>query len=226
MRIGVFGATGTIGARVAIEARRRGHEVTAFARDAARFPAATADTTWQVANWLDADSIADAIDGLDVVISAVNAGHGIDDTIVNAQNFVIGARAMVRALERHPETRVISVGGGGSLEVAPGLQLVDTGTEFTTILTDVLGVPAEYRTVILALREALHVYRLSNRKWTYLSPSSGRIDPGTRTGRYRVGDDQILPADTDISAEDLAVALLDEAEHPRYLQRRFTVAAA
>ncbi|MEV6280903.1 NAD(P)H-binding protein [Nocardia sp. NPDC051832] len=226
MKIGVFGATGVIGTRVVAEAHRRDHQVTAFARDASRFPAVPDGATWQVADWLDAGTIAGAIDGLDVVISAVNAGHGIDDTIANAQNFVNGARAMVRALEQHPEIRLIAVGGGGSLEVAPGRQLVDTGTEFTQILTDVLGVPAEYRTVVLALREALNVYRLSNRHWTYLSPSSGRIDPGPRTGRYRVGGDQMLPGEADISAEDLAVALLDEAENPRYLQRRFTVAAA
>ncbi|WP_194820312.1 NAD(P)-dependent oxidoreductase [Nocardia sp. XZ_19_385] len=226
MKIGVFGATGVIGARVVAEAQRREHQVTAFARDSARFPAAPDGADWQVADWLDTDSIATAISGLDVVISAVNAGHGIDDTIAKAENFVLGAQAMVRALEQHPETRLIAVGGGGSLEVAPGLQLVDTGPEFTEILTDVLGVPAEYRTVVLALRDALNVYRLSNRNWAYLSPSSGRIDPGTRTGRYRIGGDQMLPGEADISAEDLAVALIDEAERPRYLQRRFTVAAA
>ncbi|MEV0252407.1 hypothetical protein AB0H76_37875 [Nocardia sp. NPDC050712] len=111
-----------------------------------------------------------------MVISAVNAGHGIEDTIAKAENFVLGARAMLAALHRQPATRLISVGGGGSLEVAPGLQLVDTGTEFTQI-----------------------------------RPSSGRIDPGVRTGRYRVGGDQMLPGET---------------ENPRYLQRRFTVAAA
>ncbi|MEU8900013.1 NAD(P)H-binding protein [Nocardia sp. NPDC048505] len=226
MKIGVFGATGVIGARVVTEAQRRGHQVTAFARDAARFPAASDGATWRVADWLDAASISGAIAGHDVVISAVNAGHGIADTIAKAENFVLGARAMVRALEQRPEIRLLAVGGGGSLEVAPGIQLVDTGTEFTTVLTDVLGVPAEYRTVVLALREALNVYRLSNRDWTYLSPSSGRIDPGERTGRYRLGGDQMLPAEADISAEDLAVALLDEAERPQFRQRRFTVAAA
>ncbi|MGW0251190.1 NAD(P)-dependent oxidoreductase [Nocardia goodfellowii] len=226
MKIGVFGATGVIGTRVVAEAQRRGHQVTAFARDSARFPAATEAVTWQVADWLDADSITAAITGLDVVISAVNAGHGIEDTIAKAENFVVGARAMVRALEHHPEIRLIAVGGGGSLEIAPGRQLVDTGAEFAQLLTEVLGVPAEYRTVVLALRDALNVYRLSNRNWTYLSPSSGRIDPGTRTGRYRLGGDQMLPGEADISAEDLAVALVDEAEQNRFIQRRFTVAAA
>ncbi|MGV9821377.1 NAD(P)-dependent oxidoreductase [Nocardia xishanensis] len=226
MKIGIFGASGVIGGRVVEEARRRGHDVTAFARDSARFPADGGEVRWVMADWLDADSIAAAIAGLDVVISAVNAGHGIADTIANADAFVTGAHAMVGALERHPDIRLLAVGGAGSLEVAPGRQLADTGTEFTRILTENLGVPAEYRDVVLALRDALNVYRVSNRNWTYLSPSSGLIQPGARTGRYRVGGDQLLIADTDISAEDLAVALLDETEKPRFVQRRFTVAAA
>lgn len=225
VEFGVFGASGVIGSRVVQEARRRGHAVRAFAGDAARIPADRTGVVWEVADWRDADSVADAIAGLDVVVSAVNAGHGIEDTIAKANDFVVGARAMVAAMTRHPEIRVIAVGGGGSLEVAPGLQLVDQ-PGFAEGLPENLGVPVEYHRVILALREALNVYRLSDRRWTYLSPSSGRIDPGARTGRYRVGGDQLLDAEADISAEDLAVALVDEAEAGRFVQRRFTVAAA
>ncbi|NEW56330.1 NAD(P)H-binding protein [Nocardia cyriacigeorgica] len=225
MDIGVFGATGVIGSRVVEEARRRGHVVRAFTGDAARIPAVSEGVAWQVADWRDAESVADVIAGLDVAISAVNAGHGIEDTIDKANDFVVGARAMIEALTRHPEIRVIAVGGGGSLEVAPGLQLVDQ-PGFAEGLPENLGVPVEYRRVILALRGALNVYRLSDRQWTYLSPSSGRVDPGERTGRFQIGGDQLLDADADISAEDLAVALIDEAESARFVQRRFTVAAA
>ncbi|MEU7145603.1 NAD(P)H-binding protein [Nocardia sp. NPDC046473] len=223
MDIGIFGATGVIGSRAVTEAIQRGHRVTAFTRDAARFPAERGKMAWQVADWLDADSIAAAIAGLDVVISAVNAGHGIADTISNAGDFIVGAEAMVGALEQQPRVRVIIVGGAGSLEIAPGRQLVDTGAAFVRTLTEDLEVPAEYIEVVRELRSALNVYRLSNRNWTYLSPSSGRVNPGARTGRFRVGGDQVLLGGDDISAEDLAVALLDEVEQPRYIQRRFTV---
>ncbi|MBF6299948.1 NAD(P)H-binding protein [Nocardia amamiensis] len=223
MEIGVFGATGVIGSRVVTEALQRGHRVTAFTRDAARIPAGRGPETWAVADWLNADSIAEAIAGLDVVVSAVNAGHGIPDTIANAGDFVVGAQAMVAALHRQPRVRLIAVGGAGSLEVAPAVQLLDTGDDFIRTLTEVLDVPAEYAEVVRALRDALNVYRLSNRNWTYLSPSSGRINPGARTGRFRIGGDQLLVGGADISAEDVAVALLDEAEQPRFIQRRFTV---
>ena len=223
MHIGVFGATGVIGARVVAEAVRRGDFVRAFTTDESRVPAGQDGIVWQVADWRDADSIAGAIAGLDIVISAVNAGHGIEETIARADDFVSGARAMVTALARHPAIRVLVVGGAGSLEVTPGRQLVDE-PGFADNLPTGLGVPREYYRVVAALRDALNVYRTSDRLWTYLSPSSGRVDPGERTGRFRVGGDQLLDTGgRDISAEDVAMALLDEAHLPRFIQRRFTV---
>ncbi|MEU4314685.1 NAD(P)H-binding protein [Nocardia sp. NPDC024068] len=223
MYIGVFGATGVIGSRVVAEAVRRGHPVRAFTTDRSRFPRDPGSVDWQVSDWRDEESIAAAIGGLDVVISAVNAGHGIEETIARADDFVVGAHAMVQALTRYPATRVLTVGGAGSLEVAPGRQLVDE-PGFAENLPRDLGVPAEYYRVVSALRDALNVYRVSNRLWTYLSPSSGRIEPGERTGRFRIGGDQLLDTGgRDISAEDVAVALIDEAEVPRFIQRRITV---
>ncbi|NUP25593.1 MAG: NAD(P)H-binding protein [Nocardia sp.] len=223
MHIGVFGATGVIGSRVVAEAVRRGHLVRGFSTHESRFPRDRGEVSWQVADWRDAQSIAAAITGLDVVISAVNAGYGIDDTIARAHDFVVGAKAMVDALARHPRIRVLVAGGAGSLEVAPGRQLVDE-PGFAENLPRDLDVPREYHRAVAAGRDALNIYRTSNRRWTYLSPSSGRIEPGARTGRFRVGGDQLLDTGgRDISAEDVAVALLDETEFPQYIQRRFTV---
>ncbi len=222
MDIGIFGASGTIGRRIVTEAAERGHRVTAFTRDASRVPADPGDVTWAVADVLDAGSAAAAIGGLDVVVNAINAGDGIAGAIANADVLPAAARALLTALEQHPATRLIVVGGAGSLEVRPGLQVVDS-EGFAEGLPESLGVPAEYVKVVLAHREALHLYRLSNRNWTYLSPSSGLVPPGERTGRFRIGGDRLLDAAGDISAEDLAVAIIDEAELPRHLQRRFTV---
>lgn len=132
------------------------------------------------------------------------------------------ASALLAALDQHPTVRLIIVGGAGSLEVRPGLQVVDV-EGFAADLPRTLGVPPEYVDVVLAHREALNRYRLSNRNWTYLSPSAGLIQPGPRTGRFRVGGDQLLEGAGGISAEDLAVAVLDETELPSHVQRRFTV---
>ena len=73
-------------------------------------------------------------------------------------------------------------------------------------------------------RYALNVLRVSNRRWTCASPSA-EVYAGERTGRFRVGRDQLLIDDagrSHISYEDFAFAILDEIEEPRHVQRRFT----
>jgi putative NADH-flavin reductase len=225
VEIGVFGATGTIGRHVVCEALARGHHVTAFTRDPARVETAAGRLKWRLANVLDAESVAPAIDGLDVVINAINTGKALPDMIANAEDLPKAARALLKALQQHPSARLIVAGGGASLEVQPGLQALDV-PGFAEQLPDMLGVPPDYFKVRLAHRDALNIYRLSDRNWTYLSPSAGAVMPGARTSRFRLGGDQLLvAADGSIgamSAEDLAVALIDEAELPRHLQRRFT----
>jgi putative NADH-flavin reductase len=225
LRIGVFGATGAIGGRIVVEAVERGHEVTAFTRDPARFGPKADGVTWRVADVLDPASIAANIGGLDVVVSAINAGRDVAETIANADVFPRAATAMIEALASHPDIRLIVMGGAGSLEVRPGLTVVET-EGFAEGLPEALGVPVEYVNPVRAGVEALNLYRTSNRNWTYISPSAGRIEPGERTGRFRIGGDQLLvraDGTSDISLEDLAMAAVDEAETARHVKRRFTV---
>ena len=88
-----------------------------------------------------------------------------------------------------------------------------------------LGLPGAYAAAVRGHRDALRVLRASNRRWTYVSPSED-IRAGARTGRFRIGADQrLLDGDgrSRISYEDLAVAIVDEVELPRHVQRRFTV---
>ncbi|ROR46897.1 NAD(P)-dependent oxidoreductase [Kitasatospora cineracea] len=135
----------------------------------------------------------------------------------------IGSRVVTEALESHPRTRLIVIGGAGSLEIEPGVVRADH-EELIHASLDGLGLPRQYAAAVRGHREALNVLRASNRLWTYFSPAE-QIAPGKRTGRFRVGGDQpVLNADglSRISAEDAAVALVDEAELPRFVQRRFT----
>ena len=111
--------------------------------------------------------------------------------------------------------RLVVVGGAGSLEVAPGVQLVDT-PEF----------PAAWKGIALAHRDALAVYRGAALDWTYISPAA-LIGPGERTGQYRTGTDQLLTdkeGESRISVEDFAVAFVDEIENQRFARQRMTVA--
>lgn len=225
MHLGVFGATGTIGRRVVQEAVARRHRVSAFARDASRFPEAPEAVSWSVADVTEVDSVAANIDGLDVIVNAIGPGRDVSDAMANSHVLPAAARALLSAMERHPSVRLIVVGGAGSLEVHPGLQVADV-PGFADSLPATLGVPVDYEKVVLAHREALTLYRVSNRKWTYVSPSAGLVTPGERTARFRIGGDRLLVAadgTSDISAEDLAVAIIDEAEIPQHVQRRFTV---
>jgi putative NADH-flavin reductase len=225
VHIGIFGATGVIGSRVVAEAAGRGHQVTGYTRDTSQAGQDSDAVRWHIADVLDPASVALAIDGVDVVVNAISTGRDIPETIANADVLPKAADSLLTALEQHPATRLIVVGGAGSLEVRPGLQVVDVDG-FAEGLPDALGVPPEYVRVVRAHREALNRYRTSNRNWTYLSPSAGLVLPGKRTGRFRVGGNQLLVSTdgrSDISAEDLAVAIIDEAELPRHIQRRFTV---
>ncbi|WFB05978.1 NAD(P)H-binding protein [Streptomyces sp. LX-29] len=231
MHIGVIGATGTIGSRVVTEALGRGHHVTAFSRDATRVEEQRENIVWKSVDVLDAASVAAVLPGLDVLISGFQPGNGARDladtvrrSIADPTVYATAARALLKALESHPRTRLIVIGGAGSLELEPGLVGADSGERLLESL-DAIGVPREYAAAVRGHRDALDVYRTSNRLWTYFSPA-GEIAPGERTGRFRVGGDQLL-LDADgrsrISAEDAAVALVDEAELPRFVQRRFTV---
>ncbi|MFC0601163.1 NAD(P)-dependent oxidoreductase [Streptomyces palmae] len=231
MHIGVIGATGTIGSRVVTEALGRGHRVTAFSRDASAIDDPREHLTWASVDVLDSADIAAVLPGLDVLISGYQPGNGAKDiadtvrrSIADPTVYATAARALLTALESHPRTRLIVIGGAGSLEIAPGVVRADHDDLLHEAL-DALGLPREYAAAVRGHRDALNVLRTSNRLWTYFSPAE-EIAPGERTGRFRVGGDQpILDADgrSRISAEDAAVALVDEAELPRFVQRRFTI---
>ncbi|MFD9659251.1 NAD(P)-dependent oxidoreductase [Streptomyces mirabilis] len=231
MHIGVIGATGTIGSRVVTEALDRGHHVTAFSRDATQIKEDRKNITWKSIDVLDADAVTAAIPDLDVLISGFQPGNAAKDmadtvarSIADPTAYATAARALLKALESYPRTRLIVIGGAGSLEIEPGITRADSDDLLHEAL-DSIGLPREYAAAVRGHRDALNVLRTSNRLWTYFSPAED-IAPGERTGRFRIGTDQpVLDADghSRISAEDAAIALVDEAELPRFVQRRFTV---
>jgi putative NADH-flavin reductase len=214
MKIALIGPTGFVGSAVLTEALQRGHAVTALSRTPDKLAPQTGLTVVQ-ADATEPAQVAAAVAGTDAVVSAYNPGWthpAIHD------EFLRGTRAIFEGVKRSGVKRLLVVGGAGSLYVAPGVQLVDTPT-----------FPAEWKQGALAAREALNLIRQETAlDWTFLSPPVF-LKPGERTGAYRVGSDEVLMAGDQpagISVADLAVALLDEIEHPKHLQRRFTVAGA
>lgn len=213
MKIALIGATGFVGAPLLAELLGRGHQVTVLARDPAKLTPAAGLTVVQ-ADAQNADQVARAVEGHDAVISAYNPGWAVTDL---HDQFLKGSRAIVAGVKASGVRRFLTVGGAGSLFVAPGVQLVDT-PEF----------PAEWKQGALAARQSLtELQAESQLDWTFLSPPI-LLEPGTRTGQYRLGQDAPQQAADGgpgrISTTDLAVAIVDEVEQNRHVKRRFTVA--
>jgi len=218
MKIALIGATGFVGTAVLAEMLQRGHDVTALARSPAKL-AVQPRLTAKALDALDPDAVATAVKGHDAVVSAFNPGW--DAPELYAQ-FMKGSAAIDAGVAQAGVKRLLVVGGAGSLFVAPGVQMVDT-PEFAS------HVPANVIPGAKAARDALTALRGNTTlDWTFLSPPA-LLAPGERTGRYRVGGEQLLmagEAPAGISVADLAVAIVDEIETPRHVRARFTVASA
>jgi putative NADH-flavin reductase len=194
MKIAVFGATGMVGSRIAHEAEGRGHEVTALSRSTG-------------ADIADANIVRQVGDTHDVVVSATGpsrTGESHEPWLASVSTLIDNVGA----------TRVVFVGGAGSLLTPDGTRLLDTD-----------GFPDEYKAEATSGAAALELFRAAPASvdWTFLSPSPV-IAPGERTGSYATALD--TPAGDFVSAEDYAAALVDEIEEPQHRRQRFTVASA
>jgi putative NADH-flavin reductase len=196
MKVVVFGPTGMVGSRIVAELEQRGHDVVGASRSGGT------DVT-------DPDSVASAVAGADAVVCAVST-RGADYTLADV------ARSVIGGVRRVGVSRLVTIGGTGSLEVAPGVRYVDTPT-----FND------EYKPEALQHADALEVYRgVDDLDWTVVSPAA-YIHPGERTGRYRLGGDQMLVdagGKSEISAEDYAVAIADLLEQHGHARERVGVA--
>jgi putative NADH-flavin reductase len=119
MKIALIGATGFVGSAILKELANRGHEITAISRIAGN----KADVTWQQSDILNVSELSKILAGHDVVISAYNAGWTNPNLY---DDFILGSKAIQQAVKKSGVKRFITIGGAGSLFVAPGLQAVDT----------------------------------------------------------------------------------------------------
>jgi putative NADH-flavin reductase len=211
MKLVLFGATGMVGSRIATEASARGHQVLAVSRSGqSPLPGVTATA----ADAADREKVAEVVRGADAVASAcVPPRDGSDPR----GPFLALNEALVAGVRAAGVGRLMVVGGAGGLEVAPG-----------QVLSDQPGFPEAYLPEAHAHRDVLAYYRAldDGLDWTYVSPAA-EIVPGTRTGRFRVGGDEFMTDDQGrsfVSAEDYAVAFVDELEQDAHPRGRMSVA--
>ncbi len=202
MRIALYGASGMVGTRIATEAMSRDHEVTAISRSGGDLPGGCHPRPGDAA---DADDVARISSEHDVVIAAIGPSR-------TGARHEIFLDALATLGENVGTRRLIVVGHAASLLVAPGLQLIDAP-----------GFPPDAKPEALTHLAALELLRGTGAllDWVYVSPAPF-IAPGERRGTYRVGVDMVLG--DQISAEDFAVAIIDEVERPKHHRSRFTVA--
>jgi uncharacterized protein len=200
LKVALIGASGQAGSRILTELARRGHSVTGIARHPEKIAAAPGVTA-KKGDVYDKDGLAALLKGHDVVISSVHFSAS-------------DPKLLIEAVRASGAKRYLVVGGAGSLEVAPGVTLVST-PQFPAIYKDEATKGGEFLGLLRHEKDL---------DWTFLSPSAMFV-PGERTGKFRLGKDQLLTNDkgSSISFEDYAIAAVDELEKPAHSRQRFTV---
>jgi len=205
MNVVVYGATGKSGSRILKELTARGHNVTAVARDTSNVPEGINSKQDDLC---DVDRIASIIAGADAVVSAYGPPQEDTDQLIGV------TERLIAGVKKAGTMRLIVVGGAASLEVAPGVTLLSSG-----------HIPAAWLPIATSHSKAFNLLKSSDINWTYFSPAAF-FEPGTRTGKFRLGTDRLISNDkgeSRISMEDYAIALVDELEKPANERARFTI---
>ncbi|TPD66041.1 NAD(P)-dependent oxidoreductase [Flavobacterium microcysteis] len=214
MKIAIIGATGFVGSKITAELANRHHEITAISRSEKNTD--LQNVKYVATDIFNTQELAQTLKGHDAVVSAYNPGWTNPNIY---EDFIAGSKAIQEAVKLSGVKRYITIGGAGSLFVAPGLQAVDT-PDF----------PKEYYAGASAARDYLNLLKEEKElDWAFFSPAFEMHQGITtgRTGNYRLGLDNPVFDENQrsiLSAEDLAVVIADEVETPRHHQVRFTAA--
>ncbi|WP_350289295.1 NAD(P)H-binding protein [uncultured Croceitalea sp.] len=208
MKITIIGAGGNIGQRIVKEAAARNYELQLISSKNKDFFGLDNISTHKV-NIFETEALTRLFEGSDVVISAYAPPHKNTDLIIDA------SKSLIKAAKK-ANTRLITVGGAGSLKISKDMFLVDAP-----------NFPEEYKTLATSHKRALEEVFLNETEvnWTNVSPSAF-IFEGERTNQFRIGENQLLAnekGDSSISMEDFAVGILNEVENASFSKKRFTI---
>ncbi|WP_210092971.1 NAD(P)H-binding protein [Ruegeria sp. HKCCSP346] len=211
MKLIVFGATGNVGSRVVTEALARGHLVTAAIRNEAAIAKLPEGVRPVIADATDPATLVAAMESQDLAISALRSPPGREGEIVALTRSILNAASRTGL-------RVIIVGGAARLHLPNGSP--------HTVLSDPDFLPDN---IVPTARASMAQWELcaseTSANWTYASPPA-LLQPGPRLGAFRTGTDTLLVdelGNSEISMEDFAVALVDEAQSANFQCAAFTV---
>lgn len=212
-KILLIGASGFIGSAILNEALNRGIQVTAVVRNPEKIKISNANLTVIKTDVSDAKALADIAKGVDAVISSYNPGW------TNPDMYNETLKVYPQILQGTKDAgvkRLLIVGGAGTLFVAPGVRVIDTGVLPEEIMGGVKSLAKFFLETLMNEKEI---------DWIFFSPA-GTIEPGERTGNYRLGKDDLIvnsKGESKISVQDYAKAMIDEFENPQHHQERFTI---
>jgi putative NADH-flavin reductase len=214
VKIAVVGATGLTGSRIVPEAASRGHRVTAISRHPEKTPP-EAHVTAVACDVFDTIALAKILSGHDVVIYAYSPRN--DHATNRSEPHRMATVSVIAATKQASVPRLLAVGGAGTLKTLSGVRLMDT-PEF----------PPAYRESAISTAQVLSLLKEEpHLDWAFISPAASFAQPDLRTGKYRLGKDQMLvdaEGRSELSQKDLAVAIIDDVEQWRHSRQRFSVA--
>lgn len=218
MNVVLLAATGRAGSTILNELVSRGHQVTAVARNLDKLPAQLPGTVNRIrADLSSVDRIAEIITGADAVVSAYgppSSDPRYTSDMTYTDQLVSVTERLIAAVRKAGVSRLIVVGGCGSLYFSPGVTVLESGHW-----------PKQYVPIATSHMKAFAALKASDINWTYFSPPM-LIEPGERTGKFRLGGDNLIideQGKSQVSFEDYAVALVDELEKPAHERSRFTI---
>ncbi|MDR2085015.1 MAG: NAD(P)-dependent oxidoreductase [Bacteroidales bacterium] len=212
-KVVIIGASGFIGSAILNEALNRGIQVTAVVRDPEKIKITNPNLTIVKADVSSPEKVTQITKGFDAVISAFNPGW----TNPNIYEETLKTYpAILEGVKKAGVKRLLIVGGAGTLFVSPGLRVIDSGAIPQEIIGGVKSLGEFYLNILMKER---------NIDWVFFSPA-GSIEPGERTGKYRLGKNDLILNDkgeSRISVQDYAKAMIDELDVPKHYQERFTI---
>lgn len=210
----LIGATGFVGSAILSELVARGHKVTAVARNLDKV-LKNDNVTPVKADVANVAEIAKLAEGKDAIISAYNPGWANPDI---KKLIETNYPKILEAAKKSGVKRLLIVGGAGTLFVKPRLRVVDSGAIPAAIMDGVRPLGDFYLNTLTKENDI---------DWIFLSPAGAFDEKGERTGKFRLGKDNLIvdpkTSTSHISVQDYAVAMVDELEKPAHHKERFTL---